>query len=80
MPLADQTHLTQILPLASTSATLPLTGGKGANLARLARAGLPVPDGFLITTQAYQAFVAANGLTERISAVLTTGALERPAV
>ena len=38
------THLTPILPLASKSATLALAGGKGANLARLAQAGLPVPD------------------------------------
>ena len=73
MPLP---HLTPILPLASESATLPLAGGKGANLARLAQAGLPVPDGFTITTQAYQAFVAANGLTERIPAVLSTGSLD----
>ena len=75
MPLP---HLTPILPLASESATLPLAGGKGANLARLAQAGLPVPDGFTITTQAYQAFAAANGLTERIPAVLSTGSLATP--
>ncbi len=31
-----------------------LVGGKGANLARMAQAGLPVPPGFLITTQAYR--------------------------
>jgi rifampicin phosphotransferase len=78
MPLADPAHPTPILPLASTSAALPLAGGKGANLARLAQAGLPVPNGFTITTQAYQVFVAANGLTERISAVLSTGSLETP--
>ena len=78
MPLADSAHPTSILPLASTSATLPLAGGKGANLARLAQAGLPVPDGFTITTQAYQVFVAANGLTERIPAVLSTGSLDTP--
>ncbi len=75
MPLS---YLTSILPLASTSATLSLAGGKGANLARLAQAGLPVPDGFTITTQAYQVFVAANGLTERIPAVLSTGSLDTP--
>ena len=57
---------------------MALAGGKGANLARLAQAGLPVPDGFTITTQAYQAFVAANGLTERIPAVLSTGSLATP--
>ncbi|RBI60435.1 pyruvate, phosphate dikinase [halophilic archaeon] len=30
-----------------------LVGGKGANLARLVEAGLPVPDGFCVTTLAY---------------------------
>lgn len=30
-----------------------LVGGKGANLARLIKAGLPVPDGFCVTTLAY---------------------------
>lgn len=69
---------TWILPLASGAATLPLVGGKGANLARLARAGYPVPDGFLITTQAYQTFVEHNGLAEPILAALSAGVLETP--
>lgn len=67
-----------ILPLAAEQATLPLVGGKGANLARLARAGFPVPDGFLITTQAYEAFIAANGLTEPILNALSAQALSAP--
>ncbi|MEJ2746361.1 MAG: PEP/pyruvate-binding domain-containing protein [Anaerolineae bacterium] len=50
------------LPLDSEEATLANTGGKGMNLARLTRAGLPVPGGFLITTQAYSDFVAGNQL------------------
>jgi rifampicin phosphotransferase len=32
-------------------------GGKGANLGELLRAGLPVPDGFVVTTAAYAAVV-----------------------
>ncbi len=51
-----------VLPLAATEATLAMVGGKGANLVKLARAGLPVPSGFLITTLAYRQFVVANGL------------------
>ena len=43
-----------ILPLSDTSAGLPQVGGKGASLARLAAAGLPVPDGFHVTTAAYR--------------------------
>lgn len=34
----------------------PLLGGKGANLADMTRAGLPVPPGFTITTDACRAF------------------------
>ena len=43
-------------------ATLSTAGGKAQNLAKLARAGLPVPPGFIVTTAAYQSFVAANDL------------------
>ncbi len=55
-----------VLPLDSTSASLATVGGKGWSLARLAAAGLPVPDGFLLSTSAYQALVEANGLQEAI--------------
>jgi pyruvate,water dikinase len=34
-----------------------LVGGKGANLGKMARAGLPVPPGFCVTTQAYKQFI-----------------------
>ncbi|MFG2072255.1 PEP/pyruvate-binding domain-containing protein [Nonomuraea maritima] len=47
-----------VLPLDDTTADLATAGGKGASLARLARAGLPVPRGFHITTDAYRAFVS----------------------
>lgn len=33
-----------------------LSGGKGANLARLTQAGLPVPGGFILTARAYDSF------------------------
>ncbi|MHB9146035.1 MAG: PEP/pyruvate-binding domain-containing protein [Symbiobacteriia bacterium] len=37
---------------------LPLAGGKGANLGAMVQAGLPVPPGFVVLTDAYRAFVA----------------------
>lgn len=43
-----------------------VAGGKGANLGELARAGFPVPPGFVLTTAAYDAFVAAAGIGEAI--------------
>lgn len=38
--------------------SIGLVGGKGANLARLSQAGLPVPDGFCLTTGAFGCFMA----------------------
>jgi len=55
-----------VLPLADERAALAMAGGKGASLARLVRAGLPVPPGFHVTTAAYRQFVAENGLQARI--------------
>ncbi len=37
-----------------------LLGGKGANLAEMTRLGVPVPPGFIITTEACNAFLAAG--------------------
>ncbi|MDP9882697.1 pyruvate,water dikinase [Sinomonas atrocyanea] len=52
-----------VLPLASVGAgDLPAVGGKGANLGELMAAGLPVPAGFAVTTEAYRAHAAAAGL------------------
>ena len=47
---------------------LAALGGKGYNLVKLARAGLPVPDGYILTTRAYRAFIEANDLEAQIQA------------
>ena len=39
-----------------------LLGGKGANLAEMARIGIPVPPGFTITTEACNAYLEAGNL------------------
>src|SRR5215472_3468396 len=51
-----------ILTLQAGNVSLALAGGKGANLARLLGAGFSVPGGFIITTRAFHAYVAANNL------------------
>ncbi len=65
-----------ILPLSDTQADLENVGGKGMSLAKLANAGLPVPDGFHVTTEAYRQFVSANnlqsGINDALKAVDTT--------
>lgn len=45
-----------------------LLGGKGANLAEMATLGIPVPDGFTITTQACQEYLRTGGLTPELLA------------
>ena len=51
-----------------------LLGGKGANLAEMTRMGLPVPPGFVITTEACQAYLATGAepaaLADQVSAAL----------
>ena len=51
-------------------ADVDFAGGKGANLGELTRAGLPVPQGFVIGAPAYVAFCEAQGLRDRIAAEL----------
>ncbi len=54
-----------IVSLTSPEATdADRLGPKTANLARLGRAGLPIPDGFCVDAEAYRIQVAALGLTD----------------
>lgn len=66
--------------LADTSrADVAIVGGKGANLGEMARAGLPVPDGFVVTVDAHRAFVDANDLARQVRSAVTTLVLDDPA-
>ncbi len=68
-----------ILNLDSLDATLELVGGKGASLARLVTAGLPVPPGFHITTHAYRRFIDENHLTDAILSTAAPAQADDPA-
>jgi pyruvate,water dikinase len=53
-----------VVPLRDLDASaLSLAGGKAANLGELIRAGLPVPDGFCVTTDAYRDVAIAADLS-----------------
>ncbi len=52
------------------SSSIPSVGGKGANLGELTRAGLPVPQAFVVSTLAYQRLIETNSLLDPILAVL----------
>ena len=50
----------------------PVAGGKGANLGEMTRAGLPVPPGFVVTAEAYRAFIRHAGLADFIERTIAT--------
>src|SRR4030043_569862 len=49
-----------------TKNDLCLVGGKGANLGEMTRAKIPVPPGFIITTDAYFTFLQRTGIDKKI--------------
>jgi pyruvate,water dikinase len=55
-----------------------LVGGKASKLGEVIREGLPVPPGFVITTECYQAFVDSGPLKLAIPSALETLDLSRP--
>ena len=55
-----------VMALDDPGATPGVAGGKGASLARLARAGFRVPPGFHVTTSAYLDFAGRGGLREAV--------------
>lgn len=57
---------------------LPDVGGKAANLGELASAGLPVPPGFCLTTEAYRRALSASGLDEVCEALKSTSTADLP--
>ncbi len=71
---------TYTLPLTDPQATIEAVDGKGASLARLSEAGLPVPDGFYVTTMAYHRFVTINKLQEQILAMVSAVKPDQPAI
>jgi phosphohistidine swiveling domain-containing protein len=70
---------TYTLSLTAADAINETVGGKGAALAEMARAGIPVPDGFHVTTAAYDAFVAHNELQPAILAAIEAADPQNPA-
>jgi pyruvate,water dikinase len=51
--------------------SVPLAGGKGSNLGEIFNLKVPVPPGFVITTIAYQYFMEASKLDEKIKKLLS---------
>ena len=73
------TQVPLVMALDDPTAALAKVGGKGASLARLARAGFPVPPGFHVTTRAYLDFVAHGNLREPVMAAMSIVDVSDPA-
>ncbi len=50
--------------------SIPIAGGKGANLAEMYNAKMPVPPAFVIVAQAYEHFIKFHGLNEKIKKII----------
>ena len=48
-----------------------VAGGKGANLAEMYNSGFPVPPAFIVTAQAFDAFLSAAGLKDKIKQIIS---------
>jgi pyruvate,water dikinase len=66
------------LTLSNSTASLETVGGKGASLTRMINAGLPIPDGFHITTEAYRQFIIKNDLEPIIQEAISQVDVEKP--
>ena len=68
-----------VLPFTAIDrASLPVAGGKAANLGELIRAALPVPPGFCVTTTSYTLVAEATNLELILAELSTTRADDIP--
>ncbi|MDP3428232.1 MAG: PEP/pyruvate-binding domain-containing protein [Humidesulfovibrio sp.] len=67
-----------VLPLAQALGRPDLAGGKAANLAAAQRAGLRVPPGHVVSTDAFRAFLGTGKLRPRLERLLRQVDLSRP--
>ncbi|MGE5762379.1 MAG: phosphoenolpyruvate synthase, partial [Mycobacterium leprae] len=55
-----------------------VAGGKGANLGELTRAGLPVPPGFVVTADVFQAALSEAGVREDVARIAAGADADNP--
>jgi len=53
-----------------TKDDIPTVGGKGANLGEMTNAQIPVPPGFIVTSEAYYEFLETSHIVDKIRAIL----------
>lgn len=57
---------------------ITIAGGKGANLGEMTQAGMPVPPGFVVSSDAYTYFLESTGLNTAIKELLSTVQYDSP--
>jgi len=57
---------------------VPFVGGKGANLGEMHKIGAPIPEGFIVTSQAYFKNIKQSGTLDRIRGILYNLDVENP--
>jgi len=57
---------------------IDLAGGKGANLGEMYSIGIPVPNGFVVTSTAYFKFIEENKFKDKIRNILKTTNIDEP--
>lgn len=55
-----------------------LVGGKGGNLGEMYNIGIPIPNGFVVTSTAYFQFIKENNLKKTIHDILKTTDVDQP--
>jgi pyruvate,water dikinase len=67
-----------ILSMAEAAGRPELCGGKAAGLGRIASLSIPVPEGFAVTTAAFELFLERGGLTGPVEEMLSRARLDDP--
>lgn len=55
-----------------------IVGGKGGNLGEMYNLGIPIPNGFVVTSKAYFDFIEENNLKKSIQDILKTTDVDQP--
>ncbi len=63
-------YVRRISALSNTNVSV--AGGKGASLGEMTKAGIPVPGGFVVLTDAFERFMKAANLHAEVDAILST--------
>lgn len=68
--MKEESTTTVTIPFAQLDRTrIVEAGGKGANLGELVRAGVPVPDGFVVASGAYDEFLDRTGIRGKLDLI-----------